>query len=65
MFLNPASGANDGLVAAAADAGLEVVGLRRELDVPAMVRERMRDGKRLFFQTAAARQRAIHEKHGA
>src|SRR5205814_836588 len=49
MFLNPASGANDGLVAAAADAGLEVVCLRRELDVPAMVRERMRDGKRLFI----------------
>src|SRR5437773_7785563 len=44
MFLNPASGANDGLVAAAGEAGLEVVCLRRELDVPAMVRERMRDG---------------------
>jgi len=49
MFLNPASGANDGLVAAAGEAGLEVVCLRRELDVPAMVRERMRDGKRLFI----------------
>src|SRR5207244_892176 len=48
MFLNPSSGGNDGLVAAAAEAGLEVVSLRRELDVPAMVRDGMRDGKRLF-----------------
>jgi len=31
------------------EAGLEVVRLGRELDVPAMVRERMRDGKRLFI----------------
>src|SRR6266480_2732626 len=49
VFLNPASGANDELVAAATDAGLEVVRLRRELDVPTMVRERIAEGRRLFI----------------
>jgi len=51
MFLNPSAGARleaEELAAAAGEAGLEVVRLGRELDVPAMVRERMRDGKRLF-----------------
>jgi diacylglycerol kinase family enzyme len=51
MFLNPSAGARlaaEELAAAAGDAGLEVVHLGRELDVTTMVRERMRDGKRLF-----------------
>jgi diacylglycerol kinase family enzyme len=49
MFLNPASGASDELVAAATEAGLKIVSLRRELDVPAMVRERIAEGTRLFI----------------
>lgn len=48
MFLNPAAGEHPELVAAAAEAGLEVVSLSRELDVSAAIRERIRDGKRLF-----------------
>src|SRR5437773_11452723 len=49
VFLNPAAGSNDELVAAATEAGLEIVRLRRELDIPAMVRERIAEGKRLFI----------------
>jgi len=51
VFLNPSSGAKlvgEELAVAAAEAGLEVVRLSRETDAPAMIRERMRDGKRLF-----------------
>ena len=52
MFLNPSSGARldvAELTAAAAEAGIEVVPLTRDVDAPAMIRERMRDGKRLFI----------------
>src|ERR1043166_3825199 len=51
MFLNPTSGARldaAELAAAAEEAGIEVVHLTRDVDVPEAVRERMRDGKRLF-----------------
>jgi diacylglycerol kinase family enzyme len=52
MFLNPSSGARLAaaeLAAAAAEAGIEVVHLTRDVDVAAAIRERMRDGKRLFI----------------
>jgi diacylglycerol kinase family enzyme len=52
MFLNPSSGARldaAELTAAASEAGIEVVALTRDVDVPAMIRERMREGRRLFI----------------
>src|ERR1043165_950247 len=52
MFLNPSSGARLAaaeLAAAAAEAGIEVVHLTRDVDVAAAIRERMRDGKRLVI----------------
>ena len=49
MFLNPASGERPDLVAAASEAGLEVIRLSRETDVTAMIRERMHEGRRLFI----------------
>ncbi|HEV2718793.1 MAG TPA: diacylglycerol kinase family protein [Thermoanaerobaculia bacterium] len=49
MFLNPASGANGEIVAAAENAGLEVVRLSRALDVTAEIRRRMQEGRRLFI----------------
>lgn len=51
MFLNPSSGAQlaaGELASAAEEAGLEVVHLTRDVDVAATIRERMRDGRRLF-----------------
>jgi YegS/Rv2252/BmrU family lipid kinase len=54
MFLNPSSGAKNSpaemaaLEQAAGDAGLEVVRVTPGLDCPALIRERMRDGIRLF-----------------
>jgi diacylglycerol kinase family enzyme len=52
MFLNPSSGVRldaAALAAAAAEAGIEVVHLTRDVDVAAAIRERMREGKRLFI----------------
>ena len=52
MFLNPSSGARldaAELTAAASEAGIEVVALTRDVDVPAMIREQMREGRRLFI----------------
>ncbi|HEY6136782.1 MAG TPA: diacylglycerol kinase family protein [Thermoanaerobaculia bacterium] len=49
MFLNPTAGEQPELVAAASDAGLEVVRLSRDVDVTAAIRERMREGKKLFI----------------
>jgi YegS/Rv2252/BmrU family lipid kinase len=54
MFLNPSSGAKNSpaeitaLEQAAGDAGLEVVRVTRGLDCPALIRDRMHDGVRLF-----------------
>jgi diacylglycerol kinase family enzyme len=54
MFFNPSSGAKlpeaerSAFLAAAAEAGLEVVSLRNGVDVTETIRERMRDGQRLF-----------------
>src|SRR5947209_3438036 len=50
MLLNPSSGVKLplGLEEAAQEAGLEVVRVRPGLDCPALVRERMRQGRRLF-----------------
>lgn len=55
IFFNPSSGlklpdeAAASFDAAAADAGLEVVRMGPEVDVPSMIRERMHDGKRIFI----------------
>lgn len=49
MFLNPASGMNGEIVAAAEGAGLEVVPLTRALDVSAEIRRRMDEGRSLFI----------------
>ncbi len=54
MFLNPSSGAKNSpaemaaLEQAAGDAGLEVVRVTRGLDCTLLIRDRMRDGTRLF-----------------
>ena len=54
IFFNPSSGLKlppDTLAAlhtASADAGLEVLHLGGDVDVPSLVRERIRDGRRLF-----------------
>jgi YegS/Rv2252/BmrU family lipid kinase len=54
MFLNPSSGAKNppaeiaALEQAAGDAGLEVVRVTRGLDCTSLIRERMREGIRLF-----------------
>jgi YegS/Rv2252/BmrU family lipid kinase len=54
MFLNPSSGAKNSpaemaaLEQAAGDAGLEVVRVTRGLDCTSLIRDRMRDGTRLF-----------------
>jgi diacylglycerol kinase family enzyme len=54
MLLNPSSGVKlppaevESLQAAAREAGLEVVPVSRDLDCPALIRERMREGRRLF-----------------
>ncbi len=51
MFLNPSACvrfAEEELVTAAEEGGLEVVRLTRELDAAALIRERMAEGKRLF-----------------
>jgi diacylglycerol kinase family enzyme len=49
MFLNPAAGERPELVAAASEAGVEVIRLSREVDVTAAIRERMDEGRRLFI----------------
>src|ERR1044071_2898709 len=49
MFLNPSSGEHPELVSAASEAGLGVFRLSREIDVTAAIRERMRNGKKLFI----------------
>jgi YegS/Rv2252/BmrU family lipid kinase len=54
MFFNPSSGVKtsaaelSALTETAADAGLEVVRVTRGLDCPALIRQRMTDGLRLF-----------------
>lgn len=54
LFLNPSSGLKmpaselSALEQAAADAGLEVVRVTRELDCPALIRRRLGEGMRLF-----------------
>lgn len=54
MFLNPSSGVKlaagelEALESAAAGGGLEVVRVRPELDCIALIRERLREGRRLF-----------------
>jgi len=54
LFLNPSSGAKHpvaellALTAAAEEAGLEVVRLARDVDVSAMVRRKMGEGRKLF-----------------
>jgi len=54
MFFNPSSGVKippaelAALEAAAADSGLEVVRVTRELDCPALIRQRFGEGVRLF-----------------
>ncbi|HXA16818.1 MAG TPA: diacylglycerol kinase family protein [Thermoanaerobaculia bacterium] len=54
MFFNPSSGVKtspaelSALEQAANDAGLEVVHVTRNLDCPSLIRERMREGTRLF-----------------
>lgn len=54
LFINPSSGVRlaDGefaqILAAASDGGLEVIRLGADVDVTATIRDRIRDGKRLF-----------------
>ncbi|MEA2336654.1 MAG: hypothetical protein QOE82_661, partial [Thermoanaerobaculia bacterium] len=54
MFFNPSSGVKippaelSALEQSASEAGLEVVRVTRELDVAALIRERMREDRRLF-----------------
>ena len=67
MFFNPSSGAKtpaaelSALQQAAADAGLEVVRVTRELDCSALIRQRMRDGLR---RTLRRRRRRRDHQHG-
>lgn len=54
MFFNPSSGVKipqselSALEQSASDAGLEVVHVTRDLDCPSLIRERLREGRRLF-----------------
>ena len=60
LFFNPSSGpkAHDPLQDAAAAAGLEVLPIHPELDVPALVASRLREGRSLFI--AAGGDGTIH-----